>query len=1191
MTTTFLGRLRRLRHGYGLLLRLVWACSPGWTTAGVAAALVQAAAAAGVMVGSGRLVESLVDGDLATGWLVLTLTALAVQPVATAVVDVVGSLQQGRATPLMLERVAALASRPHGIEHLEDPDARQSIDAAIEEINQQYFLGVESFWQVFGYRLWGVAALAVLASWSWWVALLALVGTLFLNLTWSAYSQQIFENIFRDRTRRRSRWYRDLLVGQDSAKEVRLFGLTDFGLDRMTATWRSAMVVLWEGRKAKRRPIYLAVVLMFGAYAVAVTALAHDAWVGAISTAVLLASAQALVQLEGLGMLGDMQTMVNRQIALLLDLDDLEGRLPPAASSSDRAVSSGAAAVSLQDVRFTYPGRSLPTFDALDLDISPGSSVAVVGANGAGKSTLIKLLCGLYRPEHGTVIVDGGDPGVDDDLRRRVAVIFQEFVRYHLPLRDNVAMALLEDDRGRDVDAVAARALHDAVGDPVLRRVGSWERVLSGEYAGGTDLSGGQWQRVALARALAAVDAGAGVLVLDEPTAALDVRAEAELFDNFLAVTRGMTTILVSHRLSSVRHADRIVVLDDGRIVEDGTHEELVEQGGRYARMFALQAERFAMAGCDVVSFVRSLGLPLRTAWELDRRAALVAFLEVVGSGLTSLMPLAFGLMVTGVAARETRPLVAGALIALAALGVVPFFTTVGVEARLRLNEMVGHEFDRRVARLVAAVPTLDHLESPSFRDQAQIVTERQGALGGAYNSLVNALRQLAMPLVTLAIAIAADPRLLWLLPASVPSVLVGRWLIRWDAEAEEGGAEPGRLTQHLVGLAVDPVSASELRVLGARAVVGRRLQAAGWAWRRPHVRAEVLKNVASTACGLFYLAAAGVVLTLIARDAARGDVPIGAVATSVLVIGQLQGVVSSVRWFVHMMAQVVRTVGRYQRLEDGVAAARREEGVGEPPARLVSGISLRGLGFTYPGESSASLTDVTLDLPAGAVVAIVGENGAGKSTLVKLLTGLYRPTSGQVLVDGVDLASLDGDAWRARCAGAFQDHVHLELVARETVTTGDLAALESDVRAHSALSDAAALDVLTALPAGLDTQLGTSWDDGTELSGGQWQRLAIARGMMRRRPLLLVLDEPTAALDPATEHALFEGYTDAARRAGREGAITVLVTHRFSTVAAADLVVVLADGRVSEVGSHASLMAAGGGYAELYGLQARGYA
>jgi ATP-binding cassette subfamily B protein len=588
---------------------------------------------------------------------------------------------------------------------------------------------------------------------------------------------------------------------------------------------------------------------------------------------------------------------------------------------------------------------------------------------------------------------------------------------------------------------------------------------------------------------------------------------------------------------------------------------------------------------------LRNLWLPLSAAFRLDLVAALLAFLEVVGSVLYNLLPLAFGLMVTGVATHDRGTLLVGAVLATLAFGVVPALTTIGVEARLRLNESVGHEFDRRVAELMAAVPTLDQLESPAFRDQAQIVRERQGALGGAYNSVVNAMRQLMMPVVTLAIAIGADPRLLWLLPASVPSLLLGRWVVRWDRRAEDDGAEPGRLTQHLVGLAVEPGSAAELRVLGARDVVARRLRAAGTDWRRPHVRADVLKSVAATMCGLFYLVAAGIVLTLIVRDAAAGRVPVGAVATSVLVVGQLQDVVASVRFIVQQLAQVVRTVGRYRDLEAVVASARAGDGTGTPPERLRDGIALRGLGFTYPGQDRPSLADVDLDLPAGSVVAVVGENGAGKSTLVKVLTGLYRPSSGRVLVDDVDLASLDGEAWRARCAGAFQDHLHLELVARETVTTGDLRALDSDDRALRALDDAAAGDVLVALPAGLGTQLGTSWDDGTELSGGQWQRLAIARGMMRGDPLLLVLDEPTSALDAATEHALFEGYADAARRAGRHGAVTVLVTHRFSTVAAADLVVVLADGRVSEVGSHADLMAAGGGYAQLYALQARGYA
>jgi ATP-binding cassette, subfamily B, bacterial len=591
------------------------------------------------------------------------------------------------------------------------------------------------------------------------------------------------------------------------------------------------------------------------------------------------------------------------------------------------------------------------------------------------------------------------------------------------------------------------------------------------------------------------------------------------------------------------------------------------------------------------VKALRSLMLPLSAAWRLDRRAAILAFTEVFGSAVQNLLPLAFGLVVGGVAEHSQNTVVVGVVLALAALICFQIASSVGVEARLRLNEMVGHEFDRRVAELISAVPTLDHLESPTFRDQAQIVKERQGALGGAYNDLVNATRQLMMPLVTLAVAITADARLLWLLPASVPSLFLGRWLVRWDRQAEERGAEPGRLTQHLVSLAIEPGPAAELRVLGARDVIAHRLHRAGRAWRDPHVRADVLKNVAATLCGLLYLGAAAVVLTLIARDAAAGREPVTAVATSVLVIGQLQSVVASLRWFFQMTARVVRTVGRYQELEAGVAAAQAANGTVLPPDHLEQGISIRGLSFTYPGQDRPSLVDVDLDLPAGSVVAVVGENGAGKSTLVKVLTGLYRATSGQVLVDGRDLATMDGDAWRSRCAAAFQDHVHLELVARETITTGDLEGLHSDERAHQALADAAADDVLVALPSGLATQLGTSWDDGTELSGGQWQRLAIARGMMRRTPLLLALDEPTSALDAATEHALFEGYAEAARRAGRRGAVTVLVTHRFSTVAAADLVVVLDEGRVTEIGGHAELMAAGGGYAQLYALQARGYA
>jgi ATP-binding cassette subfamily B protein len=249
-------------------------------------------------------------------------------------------------------------------------------------------------------------------------------------------------------------------------------------------------------------------------------------------------------------------------------------------------------AVRLDGVRFTYRGRERPTLDGLSLEIPPGQSLAIVGENGAGKSTLIKLLCGLYEPDSGRIAIDGAPPL---QARDRVGVIFQDFVRYPLPLRENVAfghLPLIGDG------AALEEALRDAGAGALLETLPrGLDTVLSREFEGGADLSGGQWQRVALARALAAVRGGAGLLILDEPTAALDVRAETELFDRFLELTRDVTTVLVSHRLSSVRRADRIVVIDGGRVAEDGTHDQLMRRGGRYAAMFSLQAERFATDG------------------------------------------------------------------------------------------------------------------------------------------------------------------------------------------------------------------------------------------------------------------------------------------------------------------------------------------------------------------------------------------------------------------------------------------------------------------------------------------------------------------------------------------------------------------------------------------------------------------
>jgi ATP-binding cassette subfamily B protein len=275
--------------------------------------------------------------------------------------------------------------------------------------------------------------------------------------------------------------------------------------------------------------------------------------------------------------------------------------------------------------------------------------------------------------------------------------------------------------------------------------------------------------------------------------------------------------------------------------------------------------------------------------------------------------------------------------------------------------------------------------------------------------------------------------------------------------------------------------------------------------------------------------------------------------------------------------------------LEDYAASVSASGDLPAPQA-LHQGLRFEHVSFVYPGTSRVVLEDVSLRLPAGAVVAIVGENGAGKTTLVKLLAKMYEPSSGEILVDDIPLARLSAEEWRARLAGAFQDFFRFEFRAGHTVGLGDVPRMDQEPAVTAAIDRAGAADVLARLPLGLDTQLGPTWPNGAELSFGQWQKLALARGFMRDQPLLLILDEPTAALDAETEHALFQRYAAAAHEHDGSGRITILVSHRFSTVRMADLIVVLDGARLVEVGTHEELMAKNGQYAELYGIQAAAY-
>ncbi len=513
------------------------------------------------------------------------------------------------------DTVGRASLAPRGIADLEDADVAGDIGGLSDfERSGLHMQTALSLRMVVSRRTSGLGAAAILVTLAWWAPLVLAAGWYVANAGSSRWMERGFTVARAEGggRLRRADYVRGLAVAAPAAKEIRVFGLAGWVVEQYTRTWLDAMAAVWGARRSNLRQLAFGVAGVMISHGAVFGLLAWQTSQGRVSIGALAVYGMAILGTAELGFLGDPQWRVGRAAALAQQVLDLEARLAPAGGerTGRPTGSSGAgphpaepppstdsprpAEVSLEGVSFTYRGRDTPTLHGLDLRIPPGQALAVVGENGAGKTTLIKLICGLYEPPAGRVRLDGRDLRAADlsEIRRRVGVIFQDFVRYELPLRENVGfgrLPLLGDD------AELEGALRDAGGGELLQGLpAGWDTMLARGYDGGVDLSGGQWRKVALARALAAVHGGAGLLILDEPTANLDVRAEVELFDRFLALTRGITTILVTHRLSSVRHADRIVVLAGGRVVEDGSHEELMTLGGRYARMFSLQAERFA---------------------------------------------------------------------------------------------------------------------------------------------------------------------------------------------------------------------------------------------------------------------------------------------------------------------------------------------------------------------------------------------------------------------------------------------------------------------------------------------------------------------------------------------------------------------------------------------------------------------
>lgn len=586
----------------------------------------------------------------------------------------------------------------------------------------------------------------------------------------------------------------------------------------------------------------------------------------------------------------------------------------------------------------------------------------------------------------------------------------------------------------------------------------------------------------------------------------------------------------------------------------------------------------------------RRLGLTFGMAWRADRGQFVVCVLASIGwLGASLLYPIGLGVLVDGAITHHAHRLVIGLALAVIAMPTRYVLQAIGVSLGVKLTDQTSMVLNLHIGGLINSAPFLEHFERPEYLTEIDTLRQRRRAIAAVPVQMLNLLSSgLLIASVGVVLGLLWPP--LGVVPLfSVATGIANRRAAQIEKRNDDELAESRRLLAELFSLVSTAEPAKELRTYGVVDDLLDRHARLGEQIDRTELRAA-RRAAAYKAAGWFIysLSFVGAIAVLLLR-AVHGEVAPGAVVTVIGLMRRAQQYISRVSSNVGSFATAMTTADRVLWLEDYVDSVLAG-GTDAVPAQLRQGIRLEHVDFTYPGQRERALKDVSVMLPAGSTVALVGENGAGKSTFVKLLTGMYQPTSGHITVDGADLSAISPACWRTATTGAFQDFAQFQTTLGEGVGIGDLPRIGDRRAVREALSRANAATVADELTNGLDTLLG-GWIGGRSLSTGQWQRVALARGLMRQAPLLVVLDEPTASLDPPAEAALFSRYRAAARQLGQaNGTITVLVTHRFSSVHMADRIIVLDDGHISEEGDHADLIRRKGLYAELFTLQAERY-